>query len=95
MIQTSFPGFCDYQSHLGAIRNYYWQIRAVRSYDGAKRRWLYRQVAKHKAVLIAAGVDAELLRLWCRQFSRCYPEASRERFEAYLQNNSTILKKTR
>lgn len=84
----------DNEKHLAEIRNLYWHVRALRPWQGAKRRKLYRQIAKQKAVLIAGGFDPEELRLWCRRYSRCYQAAAGRRYEAYLQNKLNISENT-
>lgn len=48
------------------LHNLYYTLRFCRSYDKARQRRLYRQIAKEKARLVAAGVDAEQVRLLCR-----------------------------
>ena len=92
-MQRSFPGFTKRQTHLGEIRNLYWRLRSLRPYQGALRRKLYRLVTKHKAVLIADGLDGEALRLWCRQWANCHPEAAADRFRAYCKKNSILFEK--
>jgi hypothetical protein len=93
-MQLTFKGFTQSEKHLSSIRNLYWMLRAIRPGQGAKRRKLYRQIAKEKAVLIADGFDSEALRLWCRQFSRCHPEAATARFHHYLTENEIIFENT-
>jgi hypothetical protein len=90
--QIAFPGFVDAKRHLCEIRNLYWHLRAIRPGQEAKRRKLYRRIAKQKAALEASGLDKEALRLWCRQWSRCYQEAARYRLCQYLQKNDAISK---
>ena len=94
IMQTKFPGFTDRERHLGEIRNLYWHLRAIRPGQGAKRRKLYRLIAKQKAVLIADGLDEEQLRLWCRMHTRCHPEAAAGRYAEYLAQNQTFFEKT-
>jgi hypothetical protein len=84
-MQLQFSGLVTVEAHLTTIRNLYWHVRALRICQSAKRRKLYRAIAKEKAVLIAHGFDSEQLRLWCRMHSRCHPEAAALRYEAYLQ----------
>lgn len=93
-MQLTIPGLTQRERHLSEIRNLYWHLRAIRPHQQARRRQLYRLIEKQKAVLITDGLDPELLRLWCRQWSRCHPEAARARFEQYLLENNTDLKKT-
>lgn len=94
-MQSTFPGFTQRDRHLSLIRNLYWHLRALRPGQQAKRRKLYREVEKQKAVLIADGFDPEELRLWCRQYCRCHPDAAQARYEAYLQKTNTETKETR
>lgn len=95
MEQMKLDGITQREKHLTEIRNCYWHLRYLRPYQGAKRRKLYRIIQKHKAVLISDGLDPELLRLWCRQFTACHPAAAQQRFDAYLQKNHIDAKKTR
>lgn len=91
--------------HLSDIRNHYWHLRTIRPGQEAKRRPLYRRIAKIKAALVEDGFDPEELRLYCRQFTNCYRDAAQGRydqyrqdraaFDAYLQNNDTALQKNR
>jgi hypothetical protein len=70
------------QEAFSQIRGFYWRLRALRSFQTARRRWLYRQIRKCKFSLVEAGIDPEWLRLYCRFFSRLDPHAQR-RLEAY------------
>lgn len=72
------------ENHTARIRNLYWCLRAIRPGQEAQRRGLYRDIERHKEVILAAGVDAELLRLFCRQFASC-DEAAAKRFAEKLQ----------
>lgn len=56
-------------NRLGLIRNLYWRLRSLRPHQSADRRRLYRWIAEEKKALLALGVDAEELRLWCRSLS--------------------------
>ncbi|NJA90229.1 hypothetical protein HCX48_13490 [Rhodocyclus tenuis] len=56
------------------IANCYWQLRALRPGDQARRRALYRRIADEKKRLLSEGVDAEALRLLCLH----YADPSRE-----------------
>jgi hypothetical protein len=47
---------------------WYWQLRVERP-KGAKRRRLYRYIAKERLRLVELGIDAELIRLTCRYLS--------------------------
>lgn len=90
-MQIDLPNITDQQKHFDAIRNLYWLLRNLRPWQTAKRRKLYRQIQKQKAVLISCGLDPELLRLWCRQWTACKPEAATARYHAYLQKTNTEL----
>ena len=70
------------QQALSDIRGFYWRFRALRSFQTARRRWLYRQIKKRRLFLVESGVDAEWVRLYCRFFSRLCPHAER-RLAAY------------
>jgi hypothetical protein len=91
-MQRPLPFITDSELMLSEIRNQYWHLRALRPWEQAKRRKLYRKITKIKAVLIADGLDKELLRLWCRQFTRSHAEASSVRFATYLQKNHPKMK---
>jgi len=91
-MQRPLPFITDSELMLCEIRNQYWHLRALRPWEQAKRRKLYRKITKIKAVLIADGLDKELLRLWCRQWSRCHTEAAMMRFATYRQKNHPDLK---
>lgn len=96
MYQLSLCGVTNTGQSLGQIRNHYWILRSLRplKINQARRRKEYRQIQKIKAVLIADGLDSELLRLWCRQWSSCHQAAARERFTKYLQKFDAETKKT-
>lgn len=73
------------------IRNYYWHIRSARPFEQAKRRRYYRYVEKEKRLLLAAGVDPEFLRLYCRQFASLDPAAGK-RFRQYAEQFTNLYK---
>jgi len=86
-MQKPLPFITDSELMLCEIRNHYWHLRALRPFEQAKRRKLYRKITKIKAVLIADGLDETLLRMWCRQFTRCHTEAAAVRFATYRAKN--------
>lgn len=92
MGQLSFEGFTDRHRLLSDIRNLYCRLRFCRPWDVAKRRKLYRDIAKIKAVLLADGIDQEWLRLYCRQLASL-DRAAMARFEAYSEKFSADLQK--
>jgi len=47
------------------LRNLYWHLRSVRSFDGAGRRRFYRRIRVERERLVASGYSAEYLRLYC------------------------------
>lgn len=49
------------------LRALYWQKRACRT-DACRRRW-WRRIAVEKKRLLAAGVPAIELHLWCRHLT--------------------------
>jgi hypothetical protein len=91
-MQKTFPGITITENLLSQIRNHYWHLRNIRSFQQAKRRKLYRDIAKIKAVLIADGFNPEHLRLWCRQYTRCQPDAAKARLSRYLQKSEDFYK---
>ena len=93
-MQNDLLGPAETNQLLAIIRNCYWHLRTIRPHQQAKRRQLYRTVAKIKAVLISDGLDREALRLWCRTLTSCHPEAARARLHAYLQKSDTRTQKT-
>lgn len=52
------------------LSNLYYRLRAVRGYDKAGRRKWYRYIRVERDFLVAAGVDAELVRLACRYYAK-------------------------
>ncbi|GHU14824.1 hypothetical protein FACS189441_5440 [Betaproteobacteria bacterium] len=72
------------QQALSEIRGFYWRFRALRPYQTARRRWLYRQIKKLRLYLVESGVDPEWVRLYCRFFSRLNPQTAR-RLDAYAK----------
>jgi len=68
------------------LRNHYYFIRESRAanrYSRAKRRKYYRRIAAEKKRLIESGVDAELVRLYCRSLSNLRNQNAAERYEFY------------
>lgn len=94
MAQFQFSGFTRRYLVCSNIRNLYYRLRGLRNHQKSQRRQIYRLILKNKAVLIADGLDKEVVRLWCRQWSACHPEAARERFLAYCEKNSIIFENT-
>lgn len=68
------------------LHNLYYFVRLCRAYDQARQRRLYRQIAKEKKRLVAAGVDAEQVRLLCRLLANPKNMHAQRR---YLQNVTT------
>ena len=51
------------------LRQFYWQLRGVRSFDNAARvRW-YRKIRKERSRLEDLGFSVEHVRLYCRYLS--------------------------
>jgi hypothetical protein len=68
-----------------SLHSLYWFLRQVRPYQTAKRRQLYRWIAKEKKRLHEAGVDPELVRLLCRHLANTrnqHAEAAYLRYKA-------------
>jgi hypothetical protein len=91
-MQTQLPGMTLRGQLLAKIRNHYWHLRALRPGQLSRRRWLYRQIEKCKDLLLLDGVDAEWLRLFCRQYASMN-RAAGDRFRAYDEKISTDLQK--
>lgn len=62
------------------IRNHYWHLRFARGFDSARIRKQYRLIAKEKKRLHEAGVDRELVRLYCRHIVNPRNEKAEQRF---------------
>jgi len=73
------------KSILGNLPGFYWFIRYYTRNASLKRRY-YRYVAKEKALLIAAGVDVECLRRYCRALAKVHCRFARRNYEAYRDN---------
>jgi hypothetical protein len=72
------------------IRNHYWHLRAARSFHGARKRQEYRLIAKEKKRLQDAGVDSELVRLYCRYCVNPRNKKAEARFWQALQKSRQI-----
>lgn len=47
----------------------YWKLRMIRPWDQAGRRRWYRAIRVERDRLEASGIDAELIRLYCRHMA--------------------------
>lgn len=92
-MHRQLPNLAQRDHLLGEIRNYYWHVRALRPGQGARRRWLYRRIAKLRLILLEDGLDPELLRLYCRA-QASLDRAAVRRFMVYLRENYSSLQKT-
>lgn len=70
----------------GCVRNLYWFLRYKRQWDTAARRLYYRKIRAERDRLVASGVDAEWVRLFCRWQSNLADSALR-RLESYEIRN--------
>jgi len=74
----------------GLLRNYYFFIRSTRGVENkfkrAKRRRYYRYIASERRRIIEQGIDAEIVRLYCRWLANTRNEYTRKRFEGYHKN---------
>lgn len=72
-------GNAHYPEWCGALRHFYWSLRAVRGYDQARRRKLYRYIRQERDRLAECGINQELIRLLCRHLSNptCRQQAAR------------------
>lgn len=64
------------------LRNAYVRLRFTKR-DQAKRRYWYRKIKQHREALLSSGVDAELLRLYCRWLADLGNRHAEARFKAY------------
>jgi hypothetical protein len=64
----------------GDLRSYYWRLRACR---GKARSSWYRKISGEKKRLLDAGVDGELLRLYCLYLANPNREARAMRLSKY------------
>lgn len=53
-------------AYASTLCNLYWQLRARRPFDLAKRRRIYRYLEAEKNKLFSQGYDKEEIRLLCR-----------------------------
>lgn len=70
------------------LRNHYYQIRQCRAPNRtsqARRRRFYRYIKSEKKRLIESGVDAELVRLYCRSLSNLRNQNAAVRYENYAR----------
>jgi hypothetical protein len=65
------------------IRQLYWQLRYVRKYQAAPLRKAYRRVRAERNRLEDSGLDAELVRLFCRWMADPRNEAADARWRSY------------
>jgi hypothetical protein len=73
----------DYPEWSGPIRSAYWHLRIARAGDAARVRKEYRKIRKECDRLEAAGVNPELLRLYCRHMVNPRNVKAFERFKAF------------
>ena len=68
------------------LRMYYWDLRMRRVWKEAKRRKLYRRIAKEKRRLeVEVGIERERIRLLCRCLVNPRNRYAEERYEAYCE----------
>lgn len=66
-----------------SLHSLYWEVRALRPYQTALRRKLYRYIEQERKRLHEAGVDPELTRLLCRHLANLKNRGAAERFDFY------------
>lgn len=79
------------------LRNHYYFIRDSRTanrYSRARRRKYYRYIQDEKKRLIDSGVDAELVRLYCRMLSNLRNQNAAERYAIYAAQMRLNLERT-
>jgi hypothetical protein len=79
--------FYEYPEWTQYIRNRYWYLRFARSFDGARKRKEYRLIEKEKKRLHEAGVDCELVRLYCRHMVNLRNKKAEQRFWTAYQKS--------
>jgi len=62
------------------LRNLYWSLRLSR---GVARSTLYRKILREKKRLLALGLDAERLRLYCLLLANPRRECRQKRFDVF------------
>lgn len=67
---------------LAKLPELYWFLRYHKRNAAVRRRY-YRYIAKEKKILIAAGVNAECLRRYCRALCKIHCGYARKNYEAY------------
>ena len=72
--------FYKYPEWSVTIRQHYWHLRFARGFDHARIRKQYRLIEKEKKRLHEAGVDRELVRLFCRHMANIRNPGAERRF---------------
>jgi hypothetical protein len=70
-------------AYASTLCNLYWQLRARRSFDLAKRRRFYRYISDEKKRLFLEGVEKEEIRLLCRYLANPTNKHAELAFSAY------------
>lgn len=84
--------FYQYPEWTQSIRNHYWHLRFARGFNGARIRKQYRLIEKEKKRLHEAGVDQELVRLYCRHLVDPMNQKAEQRFwEAHQKSLQQLL----
>ena len=78
--------YYDMPDWSGPVRNLYWFLRYRRQWNSAARRRYYRKIRVERDRLVASGIDAEWVRLFCRWQSNLGGPAFR-RLDAYEREN--------
>jgi hypothetical protein len=81
----------QYPAWTTTIRQHYWHLRYARSFDSARIRKEYRRIEAEKNRLLAAGIDAEGIRLLCRHMVNLENKNATRRWEDWCAANSKSL----
>jgi len=78
-----FEGWYKHKDWGQGLRQQYWHLRSLRSFDSAKRRQSYRKIRSERLRLMEMGFNGEHLRLYCRYLSDTSNEQACRRLYAF------------
>lgn len=70
-----------------SLPNIYWRIRNARGTERKRIRTWYRQVQAEKKRLLDAGVNGELLRLYCRYLANPSNRHAQAAFDNFVKQH--------
>ena len=68
------------------LRQLYWRLRLVRSWDSASRRRIYRLISVERRKFDATFFEGELLRLYCRHLANPGNKAAERRYVMLMES---------